>query len=174
MGQREAECAAARRCSTGGAKESGLGAPGGREKSTCAANVVVDHLPCHVAAIRTGLAGEAWDRHTGHSSSCGLSNYPNTAQRLLDLSVSVHKAHTCRRPRRTGGTDEATYQQPWAGLRGAGARRGARRGQHLRHAPCRGHDAGTTAATMTYRTEPARVLAVQAPVAFYLQTSQNF
>ena len=28
MGQREAECAAARRCSTSGAKESGLGAPG--------------------------------------------------------------------------------------------------------------------------------------------------
>ena len=59
MGQREAECAAARRCSTGGAKESGLGAPGGREKSTCAAIVVVDHLPCHVAPIQMGLAGRA-------------------------------------------------------------------------------------------------------------------
>ena len=72
--EREAECAAARRCSTDGGKESGLGAPGGRVKSTCAANVVVDHLPCHVAAIRTGLAGEAWDSHTGHCGSCGLSN----------------------------------------------------------------------------------------------------
>ena len=74
MGQREAECAAARRCSTGGAKESGLGAPGGREKSTCAANVVVDHLPCHMAAIRMGLAGDPWASHTGICESCDLTN----------------------------------------------------------------------------------------------------
>ena len=74
MGQREAECAAARRCSTGGAKESGLGALGGREKASCAANVVVDHLPCHVAPIQMRLAGEAWHSHTGHCDSCDLSN----------------------------------------------------------------------------------------------------
>ena len=174
MGQREAECAAARRCSTRGAKESGLGAPGGREKSSCAAIVVVD--PCHVMwrQSRTGLAGGAWHGHADSSGSCGLTGLVCARYEALDLSVSVHKAHTCRRPRRTDGTDGATCRQPWAGLHGAGARRGARSGQHLRHAPWRGHDGGTTAATMTNRTEPARVLAVQAPVAFYLQTSQNF
>ena len=115
---------------------------------------------CHVMwrQSRTGLAGGAWHGHADSSGSCGLTGLNSARYEALDLSVSVHKAHTCRRPRRTDGTDGATCRQPWAGLHGAGARRGARRGQHLRHAPCRGHDGGTTAATMTNRTEPAGVL----------------
>ena len=131
MGQGKAQCAAASRCSTGGAKESGLGAPGGREKSSCAA--MLSSTTCHVMLrqSRTGLAGGAWHGHADSSGSCGLTGLVFAGYEALDLSVSVHKAHTCRRPRRTGGTDEATYQQPWAGLRGAGACHGAWCSQHL-------------------------------------------